>query len=139
MRKTGPKPLLQYYHGRLRSYLPIAVLAEQHGIDLRRPLHALDFGCGVGRQLLRFVRDYPRPTYLACDVHPECVQFIHRAFPQIAVHTSGFAPPLPYSDDHFDMVHSVSVFSHLHPDDHARWLKELSRVVKPGGYAFSHD
>lgn len=136
MRRTGPKSLLQYYHGGLRSYLPIAVLAGHHGIDLRRPLNVLDFGCGVGRQLLHFARDYPLPTYFACDVHPEYVQFIHRAFPQIVVHASGFAPPLHYSHDQFDMVYSVSVFSHLHPDDHVPWLKELSRVVKPSGYAF---
>jgi hypothetical protein len=34
------------------------------------------------------------------------------------------------------MIYSVSVFSHLHPNSHAAWLKELSRVIKPGGYAF---
>jgi ubiquinone/menaquinone biosynthesis C-methylase UbiE len=87
---------------------------------------------------LHFVRDYPQSTYYACDVHPQNVQFVHRAFPQIVAHTSGFAPPLHYSDDLFDMVYSVSVFSHLHPDDHGRWLKELSRVLKPGGLRF-HD
>ena len=136
MRRTGPKSLLQYYYGGVRSYLPIAVLAQHHGIDLSRPLKVLDFGCGVGRQLLHFVRDYPQPTYFACDVHPENVQFVHRAFPEIVVHASGFAPPLNYSDDFFDMVYSVSVFSHLQPDDQLPWLKELSRVVKPSGYAF---
>jgi SAM-dependent methyltransferase len=136
MRRTGPKSLLQYYVGGLRSYLPIAVLAEHHGIDFRRPVNVLDFGCGVGRQLLHFVRDYPRSTYYACDVHPQNVQFVQRAFPQVVAYTSGFAPPLHYGDNTFDMVYSVSVFSHLHPDDHGRWLKELSRVVKSGGYAF---
>jgi SAM-dependent methyltransferase len=45
-------------------------------------------------------------------------------------------PPLTYAEDQFDVLYSVSVFSHLHPDTHAQWLKELSRVVNPGGYAF---
>ena len=35
MRRTGPKSLWQYYEGGLRSYLPIAALAEHHAIDLR--------------------------------------------------------------------------------------------------------
>jgi SAM-dependent methyltransferase len=135
MRRTGPKSLWQYYEGGLRSYLPIAALAEHHGIDLRSSINVLDFGCGVGRQLLHFTRDYPRPNYFACDIHPQYVAFIRRAYPQVVAYTSGFAPPLDYGDDHFDVVYSVSVFSHLHPDDQLPWLQELSRVVKPGGYA----
>jgi SAM-dependent methyltransferase len=136
MRRTAGKTLWQYYHGGLRSYLPIAVLAEHEGVQLRGSTKILDFGCGVGRQLLHFCRDYPCPTYFACDVHPQSVEFIRRAYPQVVAYTSGFGPPLDYEDKHFDMVYSVSVFSHLHPNDHGPWLKELSRIVRPGGYAF---
>jgi len=136
MRRTGGKSLWQYYQGGLRTYLPIAVLAEHEGVQLGSPINVLDFGCGVGRQLLHFCHDYPCPTYFACDVHPQNLQFIRRAYPQVVAYTSGFAPPLKYDDNQFDMVYSVSVFSHLHPDDHVQWLKELSRIVRPGGYAF---
>jgi SAM-dependent methyltransferase len=136
MRRTGAKSLWQYWDGGIRSSLPIAVLAEHHGVDLRSPVAVLDFGCGVGRQLLHFTRDYPRPRYAACDIHPQYVGFVARAYPQVSVSVSAFDPPLTYADDQFDMLYSVSVFSHLHPDTHAPWLKELSRVVKPGGYAF---
>ncbi len=136
MRRTGPKSVWQYFDGGLRSYLPIAVLAEHEGVRLRSSIKVLDFGCGVGRQLLHFCRDYPSPTYYACDVQPRSVDFIRRAYPHVIAYTSGFAPPLAYDDNHFDMVYSVSVFSHLHPDDHVPWLRELSRIVRPGGYAF---
>jgi SAM-dependent methyltransferase len=136
MRRTAGKSLWQYYHGGLRSYLPLAVLAEREGVNLRSSIKVLDFGCGVGRQLLHFCRDYPSPTYFACDVHPQYLQFLRRAYPQVTTYTSSFVPPLAYNDNQFDMVYSVSVFSHLHPDDHVPWLKELSRVVRPGGYAF---
>jgi SAM-dependent methyltransferase len=135
MRRTGGKTLWQYYHGGLRCYLPIAVLAEHEGIDLESSIKVLDFGCGVGRQLLHFCRDYPTPAYFACDVHPQSVEFIRRAYPRVVAYTSGFAPPLQYDDNQFDMVYSVSVFSHLHPDDHRPWLRELSRIVRPGGCA----
>ena len=136
MRRTGPKSLWQYWEGGIRSYLPIAVLAEHHGLDLSSPLSVLDFGCGVGRQILHFTRDYPRPRYAACDVHPQYVEFVARAYPQVSTSVTSFDPPLVYADDQFDMLYSVSVFSHLHPDSHAAWLKELSRVIKRGGYAF---
>ena len=136
MRRTGAKSLWHYWDGGIRSYLPIAVLAEHYGVDLRSAVAVLDFGCGVGRQLLHFTRDYPRPKYAACDVHPQYVEFVTRAYPYVSASVSAFNPPLTYADHQFDMLYSVSVFSHLHPDTHARWLKELSRVLKPGGYAF---
>ena len=136
MRRTGGKSIWEYYDGGLRSYLPIAVLAEQEGVRLESSINILDFGCGVGRQLLHFCRDYPSPTYFACDVNPRSLQFIRRAYPHVTAYTSGFAPPLAYDANQFDMVYSVSVFSHLHPRDHSSWLRELSRIVRPGGYAF---
>jgi len=135
MRRTGPKSLWQYYAGGLRSYLPIAVLAQSQGIDLRSGIKVLDFGCGVGRQLLHFTHDYPAPTYFACDVHPENVAFVRRAYPRVFGSVNGFVPPLDYETDQFDLVYSVSVFSHLAPDQHLPWLRELARVVKAGGYA----
>ena len=136
MRRTGAKSLWHYWDGGIRSYLPIAVLARHYGVNLRSGVAVLDFGCGVGRQLLHFTRDYPRPQYAACDVHPQYVEFVARAYPQVSASVSPFHPPLTYAEDQFDMLYSVSVFSHLHPDIHAQWLKELARVVKPGGYAF---
>jgi|RhiMetdeSRZDD1v2_1073273.scaffolds.fasta_scaffold18765_3 SAM-dependent methyltransferase len=136
MRRTSAKSLWDYYQSGLRTYLPIAVLAEHEGVRLRSSINVLDFGCGVGRQLLHFCREYPCPAYFACDVQPRHLEFIQRAYPHVTAYTSGFAPPLAYDANHFDMVYSVSVFSHLHPDDHVPWLRELSRVVRPGGYAF---
>jgi SAM-dependent methyltransferase len=134
MRRTGPKSLWQYYHGGLRCYLPIAVLAEHEGIHLRSSINVLDFGCGVGRQLLHFSR-ISRPDLLRVRCTSAMCAVYSRTYPQVVTHTSSFAPPLDYGDNQFDMVYSESAFSHLHPDDHVPWLKELSRVVRLGGYA----
>ena len=42
-------------------------------------------------------------------------------------------PPLPYSDEAFDVIYCISVFTHL-DDAHTRaWLRELKRVLRPGG------
>jgi ubiquinone/menaquinone biosynthesis C-methylase UbiE len=40
---------------------------------------------------------------------------------------------LDYDDSSFDLVTGFSVFSHLSPDNGKHWLRELYRVVRPGG------
>jgi SAM-dependent methyltransferase len=48
--------------------------------------------------------------------------------------TNGFEPPLDYADETFDLVFSISVFTHLDEAMQFGWLRELKRVTKPGGY-----
>jgi ubiquinone/menaquinone biosynthesis C-methylase UbiE len=52
--------------------------------------------------------------------------------PVRALRANGQNPPLPFPDDHFDLVFSSSVFTHI--DEHAQdlWLAELRRVTQPG-------
>jgi SAM-dependent methyltransferase len=136
MRTTGSRTLRQYYESGITTYLPIATLAMREHINLEDNIVVLDFGCGVGRQLLQFTRNYPAPSYHACDVHPDYVSFVKQHYPGVEVKQSSFTPPLDYPDDTFDVIYSVSVFSHLSPEDHRRWLEELARVLKLGGYCF---
>jgi SAM-dependent methyltransferase len=105
-------------------------------VKLHENIRVLDFGCGVGRQLLHFTRNYPNPAYFACDVDDTSVAFISRNYPGVQAHTNGFSPPLDYPAGHFDMVYAVSIFSHLAPADHEPWLAELARITKPGGCCF---
>lgn len=137
MRKTGSKGLRPYFVGGIRTYLPIAMAAEMVGVDLRAGGKSiLDFGCGVARQLLHFTRQYPGNHYFACDIDDTSIAFIRSGYPRVVSYTNRFGPPLEYDDAMFDMVYSVSTFSHLDPRDHGEWLDELSRVTVPGGHIF---
>jgi hypothetical protein len=44
------------------------------------------------------------------------------------------SPPLPFEDGYFDLIYSLSVFTHLTTTWEA-WLHELRRVLKPQGHA----
>jgi SAM-dependent methyltransferase len=100
---------------------------------LDRNIRVLDFGCGVARPLLHFTREYPAPSYYACDVDDSAVAFIRKEYPQVQASVNRFKPPLTFDAGFFDIVYSVSIFSHLTIKDQADWLRELARVTKPGG------
>ena len=42
----------------------------------------------------------------------------------------------PYEDEYFDFVYLLSVFTHMYTPDMENYLKEISRVLKPGGRSF---
>lgn len=136
LRKTGSKSITRYYLSGVRSFLPIAAGAQREGVRLDQNVKVLDFGCGVGRQLLHFTRKYPAPAFFACDIDDTAVAFIQKNYPRVSAYTSKFSPPLRYETGFFDMVYSVSIFSHLNMEDQAIWLKELARVTRPGGFCF---
>jgi len=134
MRKTSTGSLWGFYVAGLRASLPIAACARREGVRLDQKIRILDFGCGVGRPLLHLTRMYPVPSFYACDIDHTSVAFIQKGYPQVQAYTSKFSPPLAYESGFFDMIYSVSIFSHLNMDDQMTWLKELARVTKPGGH-----
>lgn len=133
MRKTGSRSIRHFYTSGLGTYLPIATMALHLGVKLREKINVLDFGCGVGRQLLHFTRNFSAPTYFACDVDHSSVAFVARNYPSVVARTNKFDPPLPFDDESMDMVYSVSTFSHINPQDQKGWLRAVNRVTRPGG------
>lgn len=107
---------------------------EKHG-DVppgRRPA-ILDFGCGCGR-LIRFLVPCAATADLhAADVNPDLVAWCQANLRGVSARTTGVEPPLPWSDGQFDLVYSLSVLTHLPEDALGPWLRELARILRPGG------
>jgi ubiquinone/menaquinone biosynthesis C-methylase UbiE len=133
MRESSSTNIRHYYESGLTTTLPIVTAAYIEGLDLRQPAEVLDFGCGVGRQLLQLARRYPKLNLHACDVNGRSIAYLKRAYPKIDSYANEFSPPLKFSDAQFDLVLSVSIFSHLSIKDNPIWLKELARVTRPVG------
>lgn len=99
-------------------------------------VHAvLDFGCGAGRVLPHFRMLAPGARSTGCDVDPAAITWAARHLPDLEWVLSGAEPPLPFAGERFDLVYSISVFSHLDERLQDRWLAELRRVLVPGGIA----
>jgi SAM-dependent methyltransferase len=136
MRHTSGSSLRHYFHSGMNCFLPLVTCARSAKVRLDEPIKILDFGCGAGRQLLHFTRHFPHVDYFACDVVDDNIRFIQRAYPQVQAYANAYRPALQYPSEFFDMIYSVSIFSHLPPPDHREWLAELARVSKRGAHLF---
>ncbi|MBL7850028.1 MAG: methyltransferase domain-containing protein [Cyclobacteriaceae bacterium] len=90
----------------------------------------LEVGCGEGRgirQILPRVR-----SYSAIDKIEEAIESLRQKFPEAKL-VAGNLPPLPYAEASFDSVISFQVIEHIQDDTF--FLKEIHRVLRPGGIA----
>lgn len=114
-------------------------LAQTTGKKLSDFDNILDFGCGCGRTIMQWdLASLKRLT--GCDVDGSAIGWLRGAYPigahpNLSFEQTRFDPPLPFTDGQFDLIYSVSIFTHLSGDDSAMWLAELARVTRPGGIA----
>ena len=93
----------------------------------------LDFGCGCGRIMLWLSGLKDACAFHGCDTDERAIAWDRKAMPWATFVANQPLPPLPYPDDHFDLIFNHSVFTHLDADYQDAWLAELRRVTKPGG------
>jgi SAM-dependent methyltransferase len=103
---------------------------------LRPTDHVLDFGAGRGEPLLDDPVDFRRAL---SNLQGRCAHVEGCDLDEVVLknpfldHAEVILPnePLPYADNHFDLVVARSVLEHVENPDHV--ARELLRVVKPGG------
>lgn len=117
-----------------------------------RPDHdVLDVGCGVGRMAAPLVSYLDGGSYAGFDVGREMIRWCQKRiasrradfeFTWAPVYNRKYNPfgtisgsefRFPYADDSFDFVFATSLFTHLMLPDAAHYLREIGRVLRPGG------
>jgi SAM-dependent methyltransferase len=102
----------------------------------RGPIRALDFGCGLGKLIIR-ARERGFDDFLGAETYygdePRYTQTQGSSAADTANRIVRVADDgkLPFPDQHFDFVCSNQVFEHVH--NLGPVLAELARVTKPGG------
>ncbi len=94
----------------------------------------LDFGCGCGR-LARMFKGH-KGSVIGCDIDARHIEWINNNFTHMKGVLSYPNVALPFEDESFDGVISVSVFSHMDERAQKFYLSELNRICKPGAYLF---
>jgi SAM-dependent methyltransferase len=99
-------------------------------LDIPADANVLDIGVSSGTNLRMLVdAGYRRVTGL--DSSDEAIRWCRlKGLPPV---DKGDVCALPYADDTFDLVLATDVIEHV--DDHYAAVREIRRVLKPGGYA----
>jgi SAM-dependent methyltransferase len=116
-----------------RGFQSIVDTLARNGIEASRLSAVLDFGCGCGR-VTRYWQAFPEVHVHGADYNPRLVAWNSRHLPFGRFAVNRPDPPLPYSDASFDLAYALSVFTHLPEESQVAWMKELRRILRPGGY-----
>jgi SAM-dependent methyltransferase len=104
------------------------------------PLEVLDIGCGHGHIHPYLILSAMRMKLSAIDVAATVVEEARLMNPTVD-YRSYEGDRLPYDDSSFDAAYTIAVMHHVPPPQWPAFLKEMRRVVRPGGLIviFEHN
>ena len=125
------------YFSRYKAKAAAAALAKR-GVN---PARIMDFGAGIGNALPHLQCAFPQAEILCLDVsQASLAQCADRAVRPVET-LSYDGKTIPCRDGSFDFIFTACVFHHIPEEEHVRLLKEIRRVMAPGGrfMLFEHN
>ncbi|MEO8809644.1 MAG: class I SAM-dependent methyltransferase [Rhodanobacter sp.] len=139
-----PPPMLRYRVHRAfdsASYLENGRSIAQSLVDVLRAhavalknLSILDFACGPGRVISELAHATESCTLYGSDIDSQAIAWASDNLSSFArFSTNATSAPTDYASGMFDVIYSVSLFTHLDVSAQDEWLAEMQRLLKPGG------
>lgn len=98
----------------------------------------LDMGCGAGKDLVFLAKN--GFEVFGIDIAPEGLKFIKAQLKKFKLKSNfkvgNVFDRLPFQSNFFDAVISVQVLQHGKVDKIKKAIKEIERVLRPGGFVF---
>jgi ubiquinone/menaquinone biosynthesis C-methylase UbiE len=116
--------------------VPAAHARLADAAELAPGQRVLEVGCGTGNLALLVKRRHPDATVVGLDPDPKALARARRKAARARLPVQwdrGFADELPYPDGSVDRVLSALMFHHLEPAGRLGMLREVRRVLAPGG------
>ena len=111
----------------------IRSILEKNNMRIDAFASILDFGCGCGRIIRHWKQD---SRLCGSDYNPVLAGWCRENLPFAEFTVNGLASKLIYADETFDFIYAISVFTHLTEELGFFWMKELGRVLRPGGVMY---
>lgn len=105
-------------------------------IEARDGGRLLDLACGTGTLTVLLKRKFPNVDIHGLDGDPNILRIARRKADASGTEinfTESYSTELPFPDGYFDTVASSLFFHHLTPENKRKTLREVLRVLKPGG------
>ena len=101
----------------------------------------LDVGCGTGRTLHQLARTHRHVRLTGIDLSPAYIRLARKRLADVDEVTLAVenAEALPWADATFDLATSVYLFHELPRNARRNAMRELYRVVRPGGLVVIED
>lgn len=101
----------------------------------------LDLGCGTGRTLHQLARAHPRARLYGADMSPAYIKRARKRLIELDDVTLAAenGEALPWTDGTFDVVTSTYMFHELPRNARRNVMREMFRVVRPGGLVVLED
>ena len=140
-----PPPMLRYrVHGALdeSTYETVGRIVaitlrdclERHGVGWQH-LEVLDFACGPGRVMTQLKGLAPTCRFHGSDIDAEAIAWAREHLRDVGEFATNAAlPPTEFPGERFDVIYSVSLFTHLDEAAQDAWLREMARLLRPGGF-----
>lgn len=104
--------------------------------NLKAGQRVLDIGCGTGTFVVLLKQQHESVQVVGLDPDPKALRRARDKGRRAAVSVQfdqGFADEMSYEGGSFDRVFSSLMFHHLEGETREQTLKEVVRVLKPGG------
>lgn len=118
---------------------PITRFVRERGGAER--LRLLDVACGTGRTLHQLAMTHPAMQLHGVDLSPDYIRVARRRLADVPELTLAVenGEALPWADATFDVVTSTYLFHELPRNARRNVVREMRRVVKPGGLLVLED
>lgn len=124
--------IMYYFEDGNNSAKLLAAITASLGFATDRTIKLLEFASGYGC-VSRHLKENPQFDLVACDIHPEAVDFLATQIGVEAIQSAhtpeDFAPFTKY-----DVVFALSFFSHMPRESFGRWLRALYDCLEVPGY-----